>query len=69
MEGSMRQGHASLLERLSKALHLHYDEIANEALPRRWVDLIQHLDEEERRRSQGHQPGAEQREPHPRRKN
>ena len=65
----MRQGHASLLERLSKALHLHYDEIANEALPRRWVDLIQHLDEEERKRSEGHQPGAEQREPHPRRKN
>ena len=67
----MRQGHTSFLERLSKALHLHYDDIAKEPLPRRWVDLIEYLDEEEerRKRSEDEEAGAGLREAHPPRKN
>ena len=65
----MRQGHTSFLERLSKALHLHYDDIAKEPLPRRWVDLIEYLDGEERKRSEDHQTGAGPHEPRPPRKN
>jgi hypothetical protein len=37
---------------LAKALHAYYDDIMHEPLPRRWVDLIHHLDEQERRREQ-----------------
>jgi hypothetical protein len=65
----MRQGHASFLERISKALHVHYDNTVKEPLPERWIDLIQYLDEEERKRSEGHRPGAEPREPQAPRKN
>jgi anti-sigma factor NepR-like protein len=44
----MRQVHTTILERISKALSARYDEIANEPLPQRWVDLIRHLDEKEK---------------------
>ena len=44
--------HDSAFGRLAKALHLHYDEIANEPLPRRWVELIHYLDERERKSTQ-----------------
>jgi hypothetical protein len=65
----MRQGQTSFLERLSKALHLHYDDIAKEPLPRRWVDLIEYLHEEERKRSEDHHTGAGPHERRPPRKN
>jgi hypothetical protein len=55
----MRQAH--LLERISKALHAQYDRIADEPLPERWVELINHLNEKER--AQGE---ARQSEPEPR---
>ena len=42
----------SILERLGNALHRRYDNIANEPLPERWVDLIHHLDEQERQQSE-----------------
>jgi hypothetical protein len=64
----VRQGHSSFLERLSKALHLPYV-IEKEPLPRRWVDLIEYLDEEERKRSEDDEPGAGPREARPPRKN
>jgi hypothetical protein len=35
------------------------EDIARAPLPRRWVDLIHHLNEEERRRSQRSQPETE----------
>ena len=47
----------TILGRLGKALHAHWDDIAHEPLPRRWVDLIHHLNEQERTRSD-HQPEA-----------
>ena len=50
----------TILGRLGKALHAHWDDIAHEPLPRRWVDLILFLDEQERKRSDRH-PEAEQR--------
>jgi hypothetical protein len=39
----LRQGRASFLERLGKMLHTHYDEVLNEPLAQRWVDLINYL--------------------------
>ena len=41
----------TILQRLGKALHAHWDDIAHEPLPRRWIELIQHLNEQERKRS------------------
>jgi hypothetical protein len=40
----------TILQRLGKALHAHWDDIAHEPLPRRWIELIQHLNEQERKR-------------------
>jgi len=36
---------------IGKALRRQSEHIAHEPLPRRWVDLILHLDEEERKQS------------------
>jgi hypothetical protein len=53
----MRQAQGTtILQRLGKALHVHDSDIAQAPLPRRWVDLIRHLDEQERRRSQAQHP-------------
>jgi len=51
--------HDTILLRLGKALHVHIDDIAREPLPHRWVDLIHHLNEQERRRSEHRLPEAE----------
>ena len=40
----------SVLGRLGKVLRGRDDDITNEPLPRRWVDLIHHLDDKERTR-------------------
>ena len=48
----------TILERLGKALRGHDEGITHEALPRRWVDLIHFLDEQERKQSD-RQRGAE----------
>jgi hypothetical protein len=55
-EKPMRQGQESVLGRLGKALHIRMDDITHEALPRRWVELIHYLDEQERLRSEGPTP-------------
>ena len=34
---------------IGKALHTQYNEIADEPLPQRWVDLIHYLEEKERK--------------------
>jgi hypothetical protein len=44
----VRQGYGSIFERLSKGLQTHWDALAKEALPERWIDLIRYLDEKER---------------------
>jgi hypothetical protein len=43
---------------IGKQLRGQNKDLAAEALPRRWIDLIHHLNEQE---SQRHQPEAEQR--------
>jgi hypothetical protein len=40
----------TILQRLGKALHVRMDDVTHEPLPRRWVELIHHLNEEERTR-------------------
>jgi hypothetical protein len=52
----MRQAQSTLLQRLGKAIHAHHNGITHAPLPRRWVDLIRHLDEQERKHSQAQQP-------------
>ena len=47
----MQQDHDSILRRLGKLLHDQDDDITHEPLPKRWVDLIHFLDEEERKRT------------------
>ena len=42
----------TILQRLGKALHAHWDATAHEPLPRRWIELIQHLNEQERKQSE-----------------
>jgi len=59
LSSSTRQRHSSFVERVGKMLHLHYDEIANEPLPQRWVDLIHYLNEKEQARGEPHQRDAE----------
>jgi len=54
----MQQPQGTILQRLGKALHVHDNDITQEPLPRRWVDLIRHLDEQERRRSPDPPPVA-----------
>ena len=50
----MQQGHDSILRRLVKVMH-DQDNITREPLPRRWVDLIHRLNEEERKRTDARQ--------------
>jgi hypothetical protein len=51
--------HDTILQPLGKALHVHIDDITREPLPHRWVDLIHHLNEQERTRPERHQPETE----------
>ena len=46
----MFQEQESLLHRIGKALRAEGEDIAHEPLPKRWVDLIHFLDEQERKR-------------------
>ena len=45
----------TVIGRLGKALHAHWDDIAHEPLPRRWIELIQHLNEQEESDQSGNQ--------------
>jgi hypothetical protein len=54
-----------MVRRLGKALHLRLDDIAHESLPHRWVELIQHLNEQERTRERVQKSEPKERErPH-----
>ena len=46
----------TILQRLGKTLHVQTDDITREPVPRRWVELIQHLNEQERKRSERSEP-------------
>jgi hypothetical protein len=48
------------LQRLGKALNVRLDDFTHEPLPSRWVELIHHLNEQERKHLQ-RQPGPEPR--------
>ena len=61
----MRHAQETILQRLGKALHAHWADIADELLPRRWVELIHHLNEQERARERVPQSKSKGRErPH-----
>ena len=47
---AMEQSQEPILRRLAKVLRPHVDDIAKEPLPTRWVELIRHLDNQERKR-------------------
>ena len=44
----MHLEHSSSIRQIGKLLRLHYNEVADEPLPRRWVDLINYLNAKER---------------------
>ena len=44
----MQQTPTSFLSSITKALRANFDDVANEPLPQRWIDLIHHLNERER---------------------
>lgn len=46
---------STIFYRINQALRHQYDEIVKEPLPKRWIDLINHLNELEARR---HSPGG-----------
>ena len=39
---------STIVQQLSKALHVRFHAIPQEPLPQRWVELIHHLNEQER---------------------
>jgi hypothetical protein len=44
----MQQAPTSFLNLVTKALRANFDDVTNQPLPQRWVDLIHHLNERER---------------------
>jgi Anti-sigma factor NepR len=38
---------SALTQAIGRSLHAHYQAIVSEPLPKRWVDLIKHLNEKE----------------------
>jgi hypothetical protein len=56
----------SFLDRISRTLRAHYDATANEPLPRRWIDLINYLNETELKQAEAGKPEKEQRRRRPR---
>ena len=49
------QRQSTILQQLSRALHVHFDEISHEPLPERWVELINYLNEQERKGMSDHE--------------
>jgi hypothetical protein len=48
----------TILRHLGKVLHAYVDDVTDEPVPRRWVDLILYLDEQERKSAKLAQPAA-----------
>jgi hypothetical protein len=57
----MLQVQESLLQRIGKALRVQSSDITDQPVPTRWVDLILHLDEQERKRAGRRRPEPEPR--------
>ena len=51
-----KTGYDSSLGMIAEGLRADGKDIAREPLPERWVDLINYLDEQERKRSEGTRP-------------
>jgi hypothetical protein len=45
---AVQYSHDIVWHRIGKALKLQSEDVTREPLPRRWIDLIRHLDEQER---------------------
>jgi hypothetical protein len=50
----VQQSPSSFRAIISKALRASFNDVANEPLPQRWIDLIHHLNEQERVDTDGH---------------
>ena len=48
--------HTHILKSISRAFHLRNDDIVNEPLPERWVDLIKYLNEKDRAARRSEEP-------------
>jgi len=53
----MSRSEAKLLGRIGQTLRALYEETERQPLPKRWIDLIRHLDEQERQLSPSAGPG------------
>ena len=62
----MRHAYSPAFQRIGKALHAQYDDITKQPLPKRWVDLINYLNEKERMERGSPQPEPEPRPYRPR---
>ena len=51
--------HETILGRLGKALQGLLDGVPQEPMPRRWVDLIRYLEEQEKRQADPYNPETE----------
>ena len=54
----MAQGYDKSLGMIAKILRAQSEQLPLEPLPQRWVDLIHHLNEQERRRAQRRATGG-----------
>ena len=54
----MQQEQTTIFRRLGMMMRQSYNEIAQEALPERWMDLIKYLNEKERTEQSGAPPGS-----------
>ena len=57
LETTVRQTSAALLEFIKWALRANYEEVTNEPMPQRWIDLINDLDQRERAARRQHVAG------------
>jgi hypothetical protein len=55
----MQEGIYEILQRLGTVLHAQNDHITYEPLPRRWLDLIRHLNKKDRLSSQAAAPSSD----------
>jgi hypothetical protein len=57
----MLQGQETILQRIGKVLRVQSNDITHQPVPSRWVDLILHLDEQERKGAERRRPEVEPR--------
>ena len=60
-ESVVHQTRKSIFDPLSKRFRAEFDDVAKEALPQRWIDLIRYLDEKEQRSAESARAETERR--------